>query len=165
MKLEDGEAIETAGVLVSAGIAPEVGLARDASIEVNRGVVIDDRAGTSAQGVFAAGDCAEHGGRVYGIWPAAEAQGKVAGSNMAGGDASYNGTIMSHVLKVTGVDVFSMGEIDADGKLDAEMEAGAAKYRKLVRDDSGVLVGAVLVGDLTDRGKIAGAIRGGKKNY
>ena len=51
------------------------------------------------------------------------------------------------------------------GELDAEVEGGDATYRKLVRDGSGILVGAVLVGDLTDRGKIAGAIRGGKKSY
>ncbi|MHC4777147.1 MAG: NAD(P)/FAD-dependent oxidoreductase [Planctomycetota bacterium] len=164
VRLASGEEIGTAGVLVSAGIVPETSLAAEAGIEVNRGIVIDDRGATSAEGIFAAGDCAEHGGRVYGIWPASEAQGKVAGTNMAGGDAHYGGTVMSHVLKVTGIDVFSMGEIDADGKHDSEVEKGDIAYRKLVKDDSGALIGAVLVGDLTDRGKIAAAIRDGAPN-
>ncbi|MHC4598573.1 MAG: NAD(P)/FAD-dependent oxidoreductase [Planctomycetota bacterium] len=162
VRLEDGETLPASAVLVSAGIVPETGLAREAGLEVNRGVVIDDAAATSAEGVFAAGDCAEHGGRVYGIWPASEAQGKAAGENMAGGEARYESTVMSHVLKVTGIDVFSMGEIDAEGKRPSEVERGESTYRKLVRNDAGALIGAVLVGDLTDRGKISAAIREGK---
>ncbi|MHC5079418.1 MAG: NAD(P)/FAD-dependent oxidoreductase [Planctomycetota bacterium] len=160
--LQGGQRLPASAVLVSAGIAPATDLAKAAGIEVNRGIVVDERMATSVPGVFAAGDCAEVGGRVYGIWPAAEAQGKVAGTNMAGGAATYSGTVLSHTLKVTGIEVFSTGEIDPDGKHPSEVTQGEGTYRKLVRDGGGNLIGAVLIGDLTDRGKIAAAVRDGK---
>lgn len=159
VRLESGEVLPAAAVLVSAGIVPETALARSAGLEVNRGIVVGDDLSTSAAGVFAAGDCAEHRGRVYGVWPAAEAQGKAAGSVMGGGAATYEGTVLGHTLKVSGVDVFSTGETDPEGKHDAEVEKGPQSYRKIVRDAEGRLIGAVLVGDLGDRGKIAAAVQ------
>ena len=61
---------------------------------------MNDRMETNISDVYAAGDLIEHRDMFYGVWPAAEKQGKTAGINMAGGDASYEGTIMSNVLKV-----------------------------------------------------------------
>jgi len=158
VRLEGGETLPASAVLVSAGVRPEVALAKEAGLKLNRGIVIDDTGSTSAEGVYASGDCAEHGGTVYGIWAAADAQGKVAGTNMAGGGETYSGTVMSHTLKVTGVDLFSTGEIDADGKFEAEVERDEGSYRKLVKDGEGRLIGAVLLGDLKDRGRIAKAV-------
>lgn len=154
VRLAGGESLPAAAVLVSAGIVPEVALAKAAGLAVNRGIVVDDRLATSAPGVHAAGDCAEHKGGVAGIWPVADAQGKVAGEAMAGGAAAYTGLVPSHSLKVSGIDVFSAGQIDAEGKLPAEIQRGEASYRKIVRDASGRMVGAVLVGDLKGRGEI-----------
>ncbi|MCU0723116.1 MAG: FAD-dependent oxidoreductase [Planctomycetes bacterium] len=154
VRLASGETLPAAAVVVSAGVAPETALAKEAGIAVNRGILVDDRTATSAPGVFAAGDCAEHKGCVPGIWPVADAQGKVAGDAMAGGAAVYAGLVPSHSLKVSGIDVFSAGQIDAEGKLPSEIERGEASYRRIVKDPSGRTVGAVLVGDLRGRGEI-----------
>jgi nitrite reductase (NADH) large subunit len=163
VRLESGEEIPAEVVLVSAGIEPRVELARAAGIRAEKGMVIGDRAETSAEGVFAAGDCAEHRGRIYGIWPAAEAQGRVAGMVMAGGDAVYKGTLPAHTLKVSGVNVFSAGEFDVKDESRCKREAGAETYRKEVFDDGGRTVGAILIGDLGDRRKILAAINDGSR--
>jgi nitrite reductase (NADH) large subunit len=92
VRLSGGEEIPASVVLVSAGIRPRVELAESAGLRVEEGIVVDDHAATSAEGVYAAGDCAEHRGRIYGIWPAAEAQGRVAGTVMAGGDEAFADT-------------------------------------------------------------------------
>ena len=99
VRLSKGEEVPASLVLVSAGIRPRVDLARSAGLRVEKGIVIDDRGNTSAEGVYAAGDCAEHRGRVNGIWPAADAQGRVAGTVMSGGEAVYSGTPDEHRLK------------------------------------------------------------------
>ena len=104
VQLSGGEEIPASLVLVSAGIRPRVDLAESAGLRVEKGIVVSDRAETSAEGVYAAGDCAEHRGRVHGIWPAAESQGKVAGTGMAGGEAVYSGTPDEHRLKFTARD-------------------------------------------------------------
>ncbi len=89
VRFSNGEEIPASVVLVSAGIRPRVELAGSAGLRVEKGIGVGDKMDTSADGVYAAGDCAEHRGRIYGIWPAAEAQGRVAGTVMAGGNAVF----------------------------------------------------------------------------
>lgn len=155
--LADGETLPADVVLVAAGVRPEVGLALDAGLAVNRGIVVDDRLATSRPGVFAAGDCAEHRSRLYGIWPAAEAQGRAAGASMAGEDPRYEGTTPSTTLKVTDLPVLSVGDVTS-GEGREEVLMGESSYRKLVRDREGRLVGAILVGDLAERRAILKAV-------
>lgn len=159
--LGSGEELAAGLVLVAAGVRPDVGLAREAGLAVNRGIVVDDRLATSAPRVFAAGDCAEHGGRVYGIWPAAEAQGRAAGAAMAGEDPRYRGTVPSSTLKVADLPVLSVGDVaPAEGR-EEEVSRGEGTYRKLVRDPEGRLVGAILVGDLRERRAVMRAVEAG----
>ena len=83
-------------------VKPASELAKEAGLVLGRGIVVDDRMRTSAPGVFAAGDAAEHRGRIYGIIPAAFEQARVAAYNMLGQDKPYGGTIPSNTLKVAG---------------------------------------------------------------
>lgn len=152
--LAEGEVLRASVVLVSAGVRPRVDLAREAGIDVGRGILIDDSTATSVPGVFAAGDCAEHRGITYGIWPAAEAQGRVAGARMAVAAAEYSGTLPSHSLKVCGIEVFSAGHFDVDDQARCARTMGDDTYRKLVVDQAGNTIGAILIGDVSERGKI-----------
>jgi nitrite reductase (NADH) large subunit len=110
---------------------------------------------TSVEGVFAAGDCAEHKGKVYGIWPSAEAQGRVAASNMAGTEATFEGIVPSNTMKVSDVPVFSIGALDGDEIVVLQKEG---VFRRFVYDESDRLVGAILIGTLKERQKIVNAI-------
>jgi nitrite reductase (NADH) large subunit len=154
VRLSDGQLLPASLVLVSAGVRPRVELAREAGLEVGRGILIDDSTATSAPKVYAAGDCAEHRGITYGIWPAAEAQGWVAGARMAAASAAYTGTLPSHSLKVCGIDVFSAGHFDVDDQARCARTLGENTYRKLVVDQAGNTVGAILIGDVSERGRI-----------
>src|SRR3546814_11658661 len=64
--LEDGERIATDTVLMAVGNIPEFRLARDAGLECDGGVVVDDRCRTSDPLIFAAGDCTMHPSVRYG---------------------------------------------------------------------------------------------------
>jgi nitrite reductase (NADH) large subunit len=106
-----------------------------------------------------AGDLVEHRGRFYGIWPAAERQGEVAGINMAGGEELYEGTVMSNRLKVVGIDLVSSGEIDVEDQFESFVKKDEEKYvyRKLVFDD-GLMIGCILLGDVRGNREILEAI-------
>lgn len=143
--LADGQFLPAGLVIVSAGVRPNLDLAADLGLTVNRGVVADDRL-RAGPDVWVAGDAAEAGGVVYGTWTAALEQGRIAGANMAGGDAPYHGTLMANTLKVAGVSVASAGEIDAEGTGDSLARRDAGTYRKLVFEGDR-LVGALMVGD------------------
>ena len=160
VELEGGEVLPGDVVLISAGVRPELALARAAGLAVDRGVKVDDQMRTGREEIYAAGDLIEHRGRFYGLWPAAQEQGRVAGAAMAGQEVSYEGTVPSSTLKVVGIDLFSAGDIDAEGKLTAVVAKDEARniYRKLVSDGRAV-VGAILLGDIRGSGEIAEAIR------
>jgi nitrite reductase (NADH) large subunit len=157
--LEDGSRLEGDLIIISAGIRPQAELARKLGLTVNKGVIVNDRMETEIEDIYAAGDLIEHKDRFYGIWHASEKQGEVAGTNMAGGDAVYEGTTMSNVLKVVGIDLAAAGDIDAEGEYESIVHQDMKKfiYRKLVIKDS-VLSGCILLGDISGYKKILTAI-------
>ncbi|MBI5740535.1 MAG: NAD(P)/FAD-dependent oxidoreductase [Nitrospirae bacterium] len=157
--LEGGTRIDCDLIIISAGVRPVAGLARKIGLTVNKGLIVNDRMETSINDIYAAGDLIEHKGVFYGIWPAAQKQGEIAGTNMAGGNAHYGGTIMSNVLKVVGVDLAAAGDIDAEGKGGSIVHKDREKYvyRKLVIRDN-ILSGCILYGDITGYRKILKAI-------
>ncbi len=151
VELADGRRIEAEAVIFAAGIRPNVGLANDAGITVNRGVVVDDHLQTSVPDIFAIGECAEHRGVCYGLVEPAYEQARVLAQHLAGRTAAYQGSVVATNLKVSGVSVFSAGDfIGADGSeamLLSDVRRGT--YKKLVIAD-GRLTGAVLIGDVGD---------------
>lgn len=164
VRLADGQEIAGDMVLISAGVRPNLKLAQDLGLQIGKGVVVDDRLQTSENNIFAAGDVIEHRGIFYGIWPASERQGEIAGINMAGGDELYEGTVLSNVLKVVGIDLVAAGEIDVEEKFESLVKKDIMKniYRKLViRDD--ILIGCILLGDVKGKKQILAAIDN-KKN-
>jgi nitrite reductase (NADH) large subunit len=161
--LKSGDRISVDMVLISAGVRPELTLAKSLGLEIDKGVKVDDAMRTSMPDIFAAGDLVEHRGRFYGIWPACLEQGQVAGAVMAGQEAAYEGTVPANTLKVAGIDLFAAGEIDAEGNLEAIVDKDEAKktYRKFVIKDN-ILVGAILLGDLKGSAEVQQAIKANK---
>jgi nitrite reductase (NADH) large subunit len=151
VELVDGRPIEAEAVIFAAGIRPNVALAREAGISVNRGVVVDDQLNTSAPDVFALGECAEHRGICYGLVEPAYEQARVLARHLAGRAAGYKGSVVATNLKVSGVSVFSAGDFLGEGGSEAivlsDLKRGT--YKKLVISD-GRLTGAVLIGDVGD---------------
>jgi len=151
VELADGCRIEADAVIFAAGIRPNIALAKEAGIAVNRGIVVDDHLQTGAPDIFALGECAEHRGICYGLVEPAYDQARVLAQHLAGGAAAYNGSLVATNLKVSGVSVFSAGDfIGADGSETIVLnDARRGTYKKLVIAD-GRLTGAVLVGDAAD---------------
>jgi len=159
LRLKDGRTIEGQMVIISAGVRPNTALGTALGLEVKNGVVVDDQMRTKMEGIFAAGDVAEHRGRVYGIWPAAQRQGETAGVNMAGGNGLYQGTVVSNTLKVVGINLTAAGEIDPEGKLECIVKSDREKctYCKIAfKEDQ--IVGCILLGNVKGAAEIMSAI-------
>jgi nitrite reductase (NADH) large subunit len=151
VELVDGRLIPADAVIFAAGIRPNVALAKEAGIPVNRGIVVDDQLQTGAANVFAIGECAEHRGICYGLVEPAYEQARVLARHLSGGSASYAGSVVATNLKVSGVGVFSAGDfMGAEGAEAIVLsDARGGAYKKLVIS-GGCLTGAVLVGDTAD---------------
>jgi len=147
--LDDGTIIDCDMVIISAGVKPNTKLAGKLGIKCNKGIPVNDELETEINGIYAAGDIAEHKGICYGIWPAADEQGKIAGINMAGSSAIYTGTLPSNILKIAGINLISAGNIDPDKNLEAIVQKDSENfiYRKLVIKDN-CIVGCILYGNI-----------------
>ena len=158
VRLVNGRAVSGELIVLSTGIRSRIELAREAELEVNRGIVIDEHMRTSAPDVFAAGDAAEYQGVVYGIIPAAIEQAQTVAANMANGQmpassaATYHGTVPSTTLKVVGIDLTCLGDSTADGDEYLVLrysDQAAGVYKRLALRE-GSVVGAILMGDVQD---------------
>jgi ferredoxin-nitrate reductase len=164
VRLADGRELDAELVVVATGIRPEVELARAAGIDVATGVVVDDELRTSAPGGWAVGECAEHRGVVYGLWAPLQRQAKVAGAVMSGRPAAFHGAVPATTLKVMGVDLFCAGRaqpLEGEEEL-LFLDSRRGRYRKLVLADDR-LVGAVLLGDLSEAVTLRQLVEDGRR--
>ncbi len=165
VRFRDGEEIDANLVVIAAGIRPNAWLAKAAGLDVNRGIVVDDRMRTSDPRVFAVGECTEHRGQIFGLVAPLLEQGKVLAAAIAGGnDSSFEGAATAAKLKIMGVDVFSAGDPD-DTKPGTEAiryeDPALGVYKKLVLR-GGRLQGVILVGDASDDRRYMDWLRTGK---
>lgn len=149
VELESGETLDSEAVLISAGVRPNLAVPKEAGLDVGKGLTVDDRMATSDPDIFGAGDVTEHRGVVYGLWPAALEQGRVAGINAAGGSGTFKGMAPSTFLKVAGVDVFSTGDFMPKGDNVNLIEKAEGGTYSLLAIRDGIPVGANLVGDVS----------------
>lgn len=156
IRFQDGEEIETDLVVMAAGIRPNVTLAQESGIAVNRGILVNDYMETNIPDVYAVGECAEHRGMVYGLVAPLYEQGKAMAARICDREgAPYEGSVLSTQLKVSGVDVFSAGEINEDESTKAVklFDDWNGTYKKVLVKD-GRVSGAVLFGDTSEGAKL-----------
>jgi nitrite reductase (NADH) large subunit len=158
LRFNDDSTLDCDLVVVAVGIAPHVGLARETGLEVQRGVVVDDRMVSSHPRVLAVGECAQHRGVVHGIVAPIHDQAKVAAQTLTGGDASYEGSIPTAKLKVMGIDLVTAGQAEGPAEI-VVADQEARSYRKLICDADGTVIGAVLLGDARGAELLSDAVR------
>ncbi|HLA79561.1 MAG TPA: nitrite reductase large subunit NirB [Vicinamibacteria bacterium] len=164
LALADGEVLPAELVVMAVGIRPDRELAQRAGLACRRGVVVDDRMGTSDPRVYALGECAEHRGICYGMVKPLYQQARVLAARLAEvAVPAYLGSRVSSRLKVSGIKVFSAGQhLEAAGDQVVRFEdAGRNVYKKLILRE-GRLLGAVLVGDDSEAADLDDLIENGQ---
>ncbi|TPM00751.1 nitrite reductase large subunit NirB [Mesorhizobium sp. B2-3-10] len=152
VELADGTIIPGTLVVMAVGIRPNATLAKDAGIAVNRGIVVDAGMRSNDPDIYALGECAEVGGMVYGLVAPLYEMARVAAHQLAGDEtAAFVHMDTPTKLKVTGIDLFSLGDFaDGDDRQEIVLrDASAGVYKRLVlRDDR--IIGTVLYGETSD---------------
>jgi nitrite reductase (NADH) large subunit len=152
IELEDGTVIPATLVVMAVGIRPNGALAKEAGLSVNRGIVVSDSMQTSDPDIFAVGECAEINGNVYGLVAPLYQMAEVAAGHLAsGGGKNFVETSTATKLKVTGIDLYSVGDFaEADDREEIVLrDANAGIYKRLVLKDDKI-IGVVLYGDTGD---------------
>ncbi|MBN9527918.1 MAG: NAD(P)/FAD-dependent oxidoreductase [Alphaproteobacteria bacterium] len=160
--LEDGTIYPADIVVMAVGIRPEVRIATDARLQVERGIVVDDRMQTSDPAILAIGECVEHRNVCYGLVAPLYDMARVAARTLVGEEAAFRPVETATQLKVTGVSLYSAGDFaDAPDREEIVLrDAGAGIYKRLVLKDNRIL-GAVLYGETADGGWFFDLLRKG----
>jgi assimilatory nitrate reductase electron transfer subunit len=133
-------------------VRAETGLAEQAGVEVDRGILVDDALRTSDPRVHAIGDCAQHVGTVSGLVQPAWEQAAVLADRLTGvaPAARYAGTTVVTRLKARDVDLAALGDVhvpvdSVDDEVLCFQDPARGRYAKLVlRDDK--VTGAIVLG-------------------
>ena len=152
LRLDDGRELPADLVVMAVGVRPNIGLAKSAGLETNRGVVVDDHMRTNDPDILAVGECVEHRGICYGLVAPLYEMANVVAAQLAGDrESAYTGSVTSTKLKVTGIDLFSAGDFaDGEGREEIVLrDATRGVYKRLVLQDDRI-IGAVLYGETSD---------------
>jgi nitrite reductase (NADH) large subunit len=152
VELADGTIIPASLVIMAVGIRPNADIAKAAGLAVNRGIIVDDGMRTSDPDILALGECAEVDGQVYGLVAPLYEMARVAASHLAGGtSARFVHADTPTKLKVTGIDLYSLGDFgEGDDREEIVLrDASAGVYKRLVLKDNRI-VGTVLYGETAD---------------
>jgi nitrite reductase (NADH) large subunit len=157
LRFKDGTEVEADLVVMAAGVRPNVQLAKKTGIETNRAILVNDYMETSVPNIYALGECVEHRGMIYGLVQPLYEQGTALAKRICDIEGQgYEGSVLSTQLKISGIDLFSVGAIhDKDSstqsiKIYDEVER---VYKKVVFQEHRI-IGVVLFGDTKERTKL-----------
>lgn len=147
--LKSGQTVDFDIVIVAVGVKPNIELAKEAGIDVNKGIITDENQETSISNIYAAGDCTEsmdictQTRRVLALLPNAYMQGETAGLTMAGSEKPFTKAIPMNAIGFFGLHMTTAGSYDGE----AFIEQTKDHYKKLIFKD-GLLKGYILIGDV-----------------
>ncbi|WHY54262.1 nitrite reductase large subunit NirB [Peribacillus simplex] len=149
VRFKDGTELEADLVVMAAGVRPNIQLAKESGIDTNRAIIVNDYLETSIPNIYAVGECVEHHGIVYGLVKPLYEQGEVLAKHICEMKCNgYQGSILSTQLKISGVELFSVGDFlgDETTKSITTFDELDGVYKKVVFQGRKI-IGAVLYGD------------------
>ena len=168
VSLASGEDLSAGLLVVATGVQPRVECLKGSGVEVDQGILVDERMRTSVGGIWAAGDVAQARGffepaRILnGTLPNAVEQGRIAGMDMVDDPAlkEYAGAVGMNTYRFFGHRAFSAGRIREGAGCEVEKAAApeSFRYQKLIFDGD-LLVGAAGINSDLDPGVMVQLIR------
>ncbi len=154
VRFTDGSKLPCDLFVTAIGVSPNIALAQAAGLYCERGIVVNDTLQSYDPNIYAVGECIQHRGDTFGLVAPLFEQAKVCANHLSQhGMAQYLTLPTATKLKVTGINLFSVGDFlgDADCENIYFTDTALGIYKKLVIK-AGKLVGAVLYGDTVDGG-------------
>ncbi len=152
VRFEDGSELECDLFITAIGVRPNMQLAQTANLYCERGIVVNDSLQSYDPSIYAVGECIQHRGATFGLVAPLFEQAKVCANHLSGhGMADYKTLPTATKLKVTGINLFSVGNFLGDENCESITFTDPALgiYKKLVLKDN-KLIGTVLYGDTVD---------------
>jgi len=152
LRFKDGSEIPADLVVMTAGVRPNIDLAKSCGLHCDKAIIVDDTLQTYDTRIYAVGECVQHRKALFGLVAPIWDQARVCATHLAGvGHSRYIQQATATKLKVTGVDLYSAGDFigDADSEDLVLRDPRRGIYKRLVLKHNRI-VGAVLYGDVKD---------------
>ena len=155
----DNETYQCDTIMYSIGTKPNTDFLENTSIDIDRGIIVNNRMETNVAGIFAAGDVVQYNDMIPGLWNIAIGQGKIAGYNMVGKDIEYDTIIPVTTLNAFGLSLFSMGIVKEDyaSHIILDDRSNDNIYNKVFISNDKV-IGAIAVGSIKSSPALKSAI-------
>lgn len=161
VRLADGTVIPAELVIVSCGVRANTALAKEAGIETDRAVIVNEKMETNIPDIYACGDCAQYEGINYAIWPQAVEEGKTAGAQAAGDDNTYSTVPAALSFHGMNTALFAAGDNgqnpDLIYKTVEYKDEGKKQYQKYYFLNNR-LCGVILIGDTSRMAEMTEAL-------
>ena len=164
VELSDGTQISGSMLGVGIGIAPDWPLFKAAGIKADKGVLCNEYLETNVENVYTAGDVAQFQDvavdrqRVVGNWLNATMQARIAAANMTGERKVFE-LVSGYTTELLGLEMAFVGDTDRAAADDVRQLKLEGQEAVEVFDRKGKTVGAVLIGDVSQRQAITDAIK------
>lgn len=158
--MKSGKVVDFDILVLAVGVKANTDIIKNASGEVNRGIIVNTRMETNLPDIYAAGDCTEGydislgANRVLAILPNAYMQGYTAGINMSGEKAEFNNAIPMNSIGFFGMHAMTAGTYE--GEVYEEKTENSLK-RLFTKD--GLLKGFIIIGNTERVGLYTSLIR------
>jgi len=152
VRFEDGSELECDLFITAIGVRPNMQLAQTAKLYCERGIVVNDNLQSYDPSIYAVGECIQHRGATFGLVAPLFEQAKVCANHLSDhGMADYKTLPTATKLKVTGINLFSVGNFlgDEESETITFTDPALGIYKKLVIK-ANKLIGTVLYGDTVD---------------
>lgn len=156
IKCSSGEEYPCDLLLFSTGSLPNIDLIKDTQILTDRGIIVNEHMRTNIPNIYAAGDVTENEYKTSGLWVPAMEMGKVAGANIVDRKLYYEPASMATMLTAFDTKIFSIGEVKESPNMSSKAIIDPKKkfFKKIFAKD-GILVGAILIGDISEGTRLA----------
>ena len=160
--LTDGSTLAAQQVVIAAGVAPDIALARDAGVPCRRGILVDRQLQPAMPDIYALGECCEIEGETFGLVAPCLMQASVLAARLAGepGDDFYSRDSGMR-LKVSGIEVFSAGDVSEAPSV-TSFDPLSGHYRRLFLRN-GALRGVLLFGDTSQAADLLTQLQQGER--
>ncbi len=162
LEFEGGDTLKADLVLISAGIIPNSELAAEAALRVGPrgGVIVDEQLQTDDRRIFAVGECALFGGKIYGLAAPGYAMAKHVATRLSGEKTpAFEKPDVSTRLKMIGTNVVTIGDALQEGRR-IEFQTDSV-YRMLLIGRKNQLIGGLGIGDWEEAARIQTLFRQG----
>ncbi|MEN2984146.1 MAG: FAD-dependent oxidoreductase [Dictyoglomaceae bacterium] len=164
--LQKGEELKADILIIAIGVIPNIDIFRDTPLNIRKGILVNERMETNINNVYAAGDVVESldlitgNQRVIPILPNAYTQGRIAGINMAGGEAMYDGSFPINSIGFFDIHIMTGGinNPQENTEILEKWEEDTKIYKKIYIDDNKI-TGFIFINSFDRTGIIVDLMR------